>query len=550
MNAGTVLNGNEQKKKNTASINTYIDNYYKDDKASADKVKKLVSYDALGNAKIGDVSIGAPTTGSDGNPQYSVDLLSKAIGGYDAATKPVAPATKAQYTPNSSLNDRVASESGKLISHLYGTNPFETEAAKSIRKTYDIQGEFAKGGALAEGSARNSGNLDSYAAANALKQRAAYASLGDQAILNQHNATIASIKDVIGMLGEQSDREFNQKQTALNSENARKLNIANVTGYVPKEWQSGESTKTAAMQELDSKNALEREKIGANKDIAYAELGEQRYATDTNANLAKESNALERERIAVENANREADRLLEQYKSQLSAEQQAYLAQFDRDTQLMLMDKQTAGNLALEEKRGANNIAAAYAGAAKEAAKKSTLTDSQAKYIAEHESEFSGNDIAEAMATLGGNMYMSYKNAATGENVTVTPEITRDVATEYANSIGKSLNDFFTKSKDGSYKLKDNLTKEERTALIYGGNIPSDKYFDDSGNEIDINNIPWKKDEPIRIRRVEEIQGILPMMEEAYPDMDEETAAAILKAMGLTEEEVAAYATYAKTRKK
>jgi actin-related protein len=80
----------------------------------------------------------------------------------------------------------------KAISNIL-ENPYDTDYAKNLREYYGAYGDSSTQGAMAEGAAGNAGNIDSFALANANRQRLAYKTAADQAALNTYQAQTANL---------------------------------------------------------------------------------------------------------------------------------------------------------------------------------------------------------------------------------------------------------------------------------------------------------------------------------------------------------------------
>lgn len=119
---------------------------------------------------------------------------------------------------------------------LTTTNPFETDTAKAILAKYDLSGLQSRNNAVASGGASNGGNIDSYAAANALRQQASLVNQGQMAVLDAHQQKIDNVRGLLSDMGVNIDRVFNQDETSKNNNVARLSEQANVTGYTPSEW--------------------------------------------------------------------------------------------------------------------------------------------------------------------------------------------------------------------------------------------------------------------------------------------------------------------------
>ena len=123
---------------------------------------------------------------------------------------------------------------------------------------YDLSGLQARDNAVASGGSSNGGNIDSYAASNALRQQAALIAQGQQvahqAGLDAYNSRISNVSNILNNLGVYNSgtydamnqtiandasiaqQYFENDETAKNNDVARKSEIASVTGYTPNEW--------------------------------------------------------------------------------------------------------------------------------------------------------------------------------------------------------------------------------------------------------------------------------------------------------------------------
>jgi hypothetical protein len=142
----------------------------------------------------------------------------------------------------------------KEYNDLKKTNPFTTEEAKAILGKYDLSGLQARDNAVASGGSSNGGNIDSYAASNALRQQAALVNQGQMVVLDAHQQKLDNarailegmgvyqqnsykgMQDTIGIQQTEGQRLFENDETAKNNDVARKSEIASVTGYTPTEW--------------------------------------------------------------------------------------------------------------------------------------------------------------------------------------------------------------------------------------------------------------------------------------------------------------------------
>lgn len=149
--------------------------------------------------------------------------------------------------------DMMTGKYDKLEETAY-SNPFETDEAKAILSKYDLSALKARDNAVASGGATNGGNIDSFAASNALRQQSALISQGHQVVLDSHSKRLDNVRGILSDLGvylqnqdkgmqttigiqqQEGQRLFENDETAKNNDVARKTTISSVTGLVPNEW--------------------------------------------------------------------------------------------------------------------------------------------------------------------------------------------------------------------------------------------------------------------------------------------------------------------------
>lgn len=193
---------------------------YQDAKAILDSYAPTVSNEELSN-------------------KNNVEVNTKVNNLYDTQTK-----------DHSELTDMYKKE----YNDIKNTNPFTTAEAKAILGKYDLAGLQGRDNAVASGGASNGGNIDSYAAANALRQQASLVNQGQMAVLDAHQQKIDNarsileglgayqkdsykgMQDTIGIQQTEGQRLFENDQTAKNNEVDNLVKQASVTGYTPIEW--------------------------------------------------------------------------------------------------------------------------------------------------------------------------------------------------------------------------------------------------------------------------------------------------------------------------
>ena len=150
--------------------------------------------------------------------------------------------------------DKYYSEYDK-VSNYVNQDVTKTDEYKSafdkIMPEYDLKAMQGRNNAVASGGASNGGNIDSYAAANALRQQAALKAKGQtlahQIGLDTYNSRVSNARNLLSDLGVYQkdswnamgnliDKQANEGQRLFENDLAEKTTMAEVTGYVPNEW--------------------------------------------------------------------------------------------------------------------------------------------------------------------------------------------------------------------------------------------------------------------------------------------------------------------------
>lgn len=201
---------------------------------SKNDVDKLISYnDVTGEISFGGKNIGKPDVEADGvsywNDTSKLDNAFKDYIDRSGTSRQVATAINQE-------NENLFDKYNKEYDDLKKTNPFTTDEAKAILAKYDLAGLTARDNAAASGAGSNGGNIDSYSAANALRQQAALINQGQQAVINSYNSKLEHARNLLSDMGVNIERVFNENETAKNNDVSRKATIADVRGYTPSEW--------------------------------------------------------------------------------------------------------------------------------------------------------------------------------------------------------------------------------------------------------------------------------------------------------------------------
>ena len=148
-------------------------------------------------------------------------------------------------------NDRatMADKYNKLEETAY-SNPFTTDEAKAILGKYSLAGMQARDNATASGGASNGGNIDSYAAANAMRQQSALINQGQMTVLEAHNNKINNVKGILSDLGvyQQNQDKGMQNTIGLQQGESQRLFENNES----REQRLFENSETSKNNEMDN----------------------------------------------------------------------------------------------------------------------------------------------------------------------------------------------------------------------------------------------------------------------------------------------------------
>ena len=236
--------------------------------SDADIDKALSFNETTGEVSLGGMNLGSPYSNVDGTTYWNSDDLDAGVekfiqhSGKEIADNPVSniPYTSvndnAQFLFNRQIDDsnKLDSKYDELYNKAMYENPFETPTGQSIMNEYKLKGVQESDNAKAEGGASNSGNIDSYAAANALRQQAAMTSKGQQMAIAAQSEAINNVRGIlgditnknsiehddfratIGLQQKEESRLFDEQQTEKLNDHKINYDIAEMTGYNPAEW--------------------------------------------------------------------------------------------------------------------------------------------------------------------------------------------------------------------------------------------------------------------------------------------------------------------------
>lgn len=201
---------------------------------SSGDVDKLIGWDDdSGQVYFDGKLVGTPDAVIDGTSYWGdTSVLDKSFEDYASRTG----LTRTGENQVSQENESLFAKYNQEYEDLKKTNPFTTEEAKAILAKYDLAGLQGRDNAVASNAGSNGGNIDSFAAANAMRQQAALVNQGQMAVLEAHQQKLDHARALLSDMGVNIDRVYNQNEASKNNDVARKSEIANVSGVTPDEW--------------------------------------------------------------------------------------------------------------------------------------------------------------------------------------------------------------------------------------------------------------------------------------------------------------------------
>jgi hypothetical protein len=253
-----------------------------------DDVNKNIKYDDVtGEVSVYGVNFGAPKEHYGGKTYYDTDYLFNKFTDTMAKqgkTKSPEQVLKEGYTGvnnaysqyddyikgKSADNDKYINENRNTILSntdkydkyyqdfvkMANKDPFTSSSADAIYSIYGAKGRDAAGDAVASIAGSNSGNVDSYAAANARRQELAFLNAASEQILKNHQASLSEIREYAKDLGVQ----FTNTANALNLQDAQRTANLKTEGELMNsknaDWSNAMSGLSAANDARAFNNAL------------------------------------------------------------------------------------------------------------------------------------------------------------------------------------------------------------------------------------------------------------------------------------------------------
>jgi hypothetical protein len=194
---------------------------------------KMTYDDLTGEAKYDNISLGKyDYMGSNDRTYFDTGRIQDFAKQYKdivgAGTKPLDTMYN-QEQQSVNENYRKLIDSVNNLENI--NNPLQTQWGKDIMEVFGVKGKNAADNEVATVAAGNSGNIDSFAAANAKRQQKAFSVSGIQAVEAARQQRISDVRAILSDMGVNTQNIFNNDQTAQNNQVARDTQISGVTGY-------------------------------------------------------------------------------------------------------------------------------------------------------------------------------------------------------------------------------------------------------------------------------------------------------------------------------
>ena len=249
--------------------------------------------DTTGEVSLGGKNIGKPSAvGSNGVSYWDNSTLDNAFKNYVQDTGKSQTTSSLVGQQQSNLFDhynnlmKTYGQDYKDYMDMVKTNPFSTDEAKAILGKYNLSAIQGRNNQLALGTASNGGNVDSYSAANAMRQQAALYSQAQQNVLDAYNAKVQNAanstqkieqaRKILSDMGVQIDNAFNRDETAKNNEVQRNETVLN--GKVSRDATTAQVTGQIPKGMLYSSNPFFDDNGNPIEDIDYKKVIEQAIA--------------------------------------------------------------------------------------------------------------------------------------------------------------------------------------------------------------------------------------------------------------------------------
>lgn len=298
------------------------------------------SYNPGGNASVGGYpasggsGTGSSASGGSGTGKSGADVLADYLSSLRIDS---------DFSKNlNASRENLESKYGTLFEDIRTGDYTKKPYYQTILDSYGIAGDAAADDASASGAAANSGNLDSYAAANARRQQLAYKNAAQNAALNAYNTDIGNMLKTLSDLGVNVNDLYATWAGELDSQRGNAVNAylgqigADTDRYVSDNALAGDKYQSDTDRYL-GELGLEGTKYqtDAEKQIASSQTALDKYIADLNAEMNKYNTDASVQMNADSNAAKKE-------LAQLELEYNATIAELERKHELLMQEKSTA----------------------------------------------------------------------------------------------------------------------------------------------------------------------------------------------------------------
>lgn len=225
-----------------------------------------------------------------------------------------------------------------LYDYIKNTDYYSTPEGKSILQNYQLQGNTAANDSTANSASSNSGNIDSYSAANANRQQLAYTNAGNQAVLNQKNSNVGNMLSTLESLGVDMGDLYDKMVNLHQGDQSYNLGLAG-------EYTTGQNNTASQIQaQTDSNNSLYSDALSNLRGLYDNQTSENNTNSTNLANLTSSIYGNDTEK-AINDTNNATER----YSIDSDASLQKELANISANLSYYQTDKSAESELAVQE---------------------------------------------------------------------------------------------------------------------------------------------------------------------------------------------------------
>lgn len=248
---GTIANN--LKNSNLEQAKKYVKNYYtktgrsqfrpymyekgKQYGLTSQDIDKMIKYDSeTGEITFAGKNIGKPVGIADDRSYFDADYMDEVWNNYvnESGIAPPKNVLGDQMTASAKVYlDKLAEQQAGNRDYIMNTGSeqrnrkddfiksqqnadiFKTKTAQTIMDKFNYLGGIAGGDEIASGASSNSGNIDSFSAANRARQQLAYTSAGADAVIAEYQNRMNNVMETLKSIDSQNQNEYN----ALNENN-------------------------------------------------------------------------------------------------------------------------------------------------------------------------------------------------------------------------------------------------------------------------------------------------------------------------------------------